>query len=1060
MNIRPVLLLLVFAAAPLSGLQETSSGIVTGTVTDASTGAPLEAASVHIPALGSGVLSNAEGSFRLVSVPAGSHELHIDLIGYASVVRTIAVTAGETLVLALQMNATALMIPELVVTGTAFEESPLTLPYAVAVSGRRTLAEQGTPETVDFFRNLGASHGVVGERQSWYNANQAGAIPETVSSVNLRGLGPSRTLVLLNSRRQVYMPARLAGGRFVDLNSFPSIALDRIEVLKEGASAVYGSDAVAGVVNFITRSDFEGLEASIGHEYIASAGDSDLGAIWGKRFGDGAHLVISSEARFKQALRTEQRDWALRPFTPGGGAWSYTGNPGAFYFPRLTGGETREEFVNALIGAHGDAGTRVIDPNCANFGGHLEPATCRFRYQPWDNLIEASRFARAFAELNGEFSENSTYHVEALWAQAVTPAWLTTPSFPPISPYDGLQVVEPHHPGRQQFCRSYGSASGFGSEPECLDGDWYFYGRLVGNSGPGRELGRASRTQRIAASLDHQFEAFGDRSTAFELAASYSRSSGNVNQPAEYAYRKYLAFRGFGGPDCGVGVVADPNSPSGMSLGALGGASPGQGACKFYNPFSSAHQFSRQPGSAFYDQPNPDYAPGLANDEEMLAWINEEVDLDNAARMFVADATLKGELAEFGSGSSVRYAAGYQFRTLSVSALPNRAGDLTLNPCPVPGDTGCATKTGPYTFTTGYYPYDDAQSVHRLFVELPMQIGSRVALQAAGNYEFHGVADSFDPKLAVRFQLADPLVVRASVQTTFRAPSVDDVNEERSTSLEYVSEAGVYKAVDTFGDRNLKPERATTYNLGLGLQLDRMRASVDYWSYDFRNVIEVLGHSGVTRLYAMGGESRRAVQSFITCPDGPGTGTCDAAGIERIRVQLVNWPGIETSGIDWHFSGRVLRGAGIVSFGTDGTFTRQFQVRPLTLNGAEVQAAEEGAGNLNWGNPIAPPLPQVKSRFSLGYHRGELSAVTYVNAISSYTNQAFTDTEYERIDSHVTLDLTLLRRAPGGWDAALSAINILDRDPPLVNWEQSYDGFTHSVKGRRIELSLTWRPRI
>ena len=70
--------------------------------------------------------------------------------------------------------------------------------------------------------------------------------------MNLRGLGASRTLVLINGRRHVPVPARLFGGRFVDVNTIPTIAVDRLEVLKEGASATYGSDAVGGVANFVT----------------------------------------------------------------------------------------------------------------------------------------------------------------------------------------------------------------------------------------------------------------------------------------------------------------------------------------------------------------------------------------------------------------------------------------------------------------------------------------------------------------------------------------------------------------------------------------------------------------------------------------------------------------------------------------------------------------------------------------------------------------------------------------------------------------------------------------
>ena len=64
-----------------------------------------------------------------------------------------------------------------------------------------------------------------------------------LANINLRGLGPARTLVLLNGQRQVAVPVRLSAGRFVDLNSLPAAAVERIEILKEGAAATYGSDA-------------------------------------------------------------------------------------------------------------------------------------------------------------------------------------------------------------------------------------------------------------------------------------------------------------------------------------------------------------------------------------------------------------------------------------------------------------------------------------------------------------------------------------------------------------------------------------------------------------------------------------------------------------------------------------------------------------------------------------------------------------------------------------------------------------------------------------------------
>lgn len=1059
-NWTATVVLLFASACFLSGnadpLHAQAVGTVTGTVEDAETGQFLDGVQVHIPALGLGILSRSGGRFVLPGVPAGTHELHAELIGHAEVVLTITVGDGATVYLELSMEHTVLHLEEVIVTGTAFSESPVELPYAVTVAGRRTLAEQGSPQAFDFFRNVTASHGILGGRQGWYSTRPPGLVSETVASVNLRGIGASRTLVLLNGRRQVYIPIRLSGGRFVDVNAFPNIALNRIEVVKEGASAVYGSDAVGGVVNFLTRAEFEGFEFAGSSESFASGGESSLGGIVGKRFGESAHLVLSSEFFRTRELTPEERDWALTDFVGGGGAWSYTGNPGAFLFPQLTGDETRSEFVGALTDAHyGGWGGVFVDPQCQNFGGFLEEAeTCRFRYGPFDNLTDASQQWRTFVEVNGDMGDRARYHAEALWAEASTPNWVTTPSYPPISPYNGTQLIEPTHPGRQVFCGSYGQNAGFASREACLENDWYFFGRMVGNSGPVRKLRRDSQTGRIAASMERDLELFGERDATFELAASFSHSSGNANLPAEYLYRKFLAFRGFGGPDCGVDAVVDPSTPSGMALGALGGAVAGQGNCMYYNPFSNAHQHSIQPGAPYQGQANPDYVSGLDNSPALTDWMNDEVNLDNEASLIVVNSMLKGVLAE----EIAEYAVGYEFRRLNVAATPNRAGNLALSPCPVPGDGSCPDKVGPFHFTTGFYDYDDAQTVHRLFAETRLEIGDRIHGQVAANYEFHGDVTSFDPKVAMRVELSEPLALRGSVQTTFRTPSVDDLNEDRHTSLEYVSEAGIYKAVDTYGDKGLVPERAFTYNVGISLQLPRMRASIDYWDYDFQDVIDVLPHSGISRLYNTGGSARAAVQKFVTCPDGRGTGTCDVQSVERIEVRNVNWPGIEMSGIDVHASTRVPVGEAVVSMGLDATYTTEFVVKALEVDGTEVFAEQDAAGKLNWGNPIAPPLPQWKSNVSAGYHFGDYSLVSYANIVSGYTNEAFADTQYEDIDSFVTWDASLLGSAPLNLSVGLSILNILDTDPPHVRWEQSYDGFTHSPKGRRIKVSVTYRP--
>ena len=436
--------ILVCAAILLSAhwVAAQTTGTVTGTVVDGESGDPLEGANVSIAALNMVEVSDAAGRFTIRDVPAGTHELSVQLIGYKGEPRAITVTGGATLTVALRLELSLLFMDELVVTGTAFKESPINQTYAVVAVGREEMAEQGSPQAVDFFKNLGASHGVIGERSSWYNSGQAATLTESIANVNLRGLGASRTLVLINSRRQTYVPARLIGGRFVDVNVIPSIAIERVEVLKEGASAIYGSDAVGGVANFLTRGNFEGFEVSAAHEYFPGAGDTNAGAIWGGKLGE-AHAVVSAEWRGRQALPSWERDYLLQPWHGGGQrlGWSSLGNPGTF-----------------AIGAPAPWTAAIHAPRCEEFGGFRESWTCRFRYQQYENLIEDMDHTRAFAEINGTLDNGAEYHVEALWAQAKIPEWYTTPSYPPFPLTDtSIMEVAPEHPGRGAFCDDYGA---------------------------------------------------------------------------------------------------------------------------------------------------------------------------------------------------------------------------------------------------------------------------------------------------------------------------------------------------------------------------------------------------------------------------------------------------------------------------------------------------------------------------------------------------------------------------------------------------------------------------
>jgi len=137
------------------------------------------------------------------------------------------------------------------------------------------------------------------------------------SNANLRGLGAANTLVLLNGRR---VATHGLGGKAVDLNSIPLAAISRVEVLKDGASAIYGTDAIGGVINFILRKDYKGVEATAFTDITEAGGGnihrvSVLGGA-GDLDTDGYNIVASLTFDRNEKLRSKDRDFASNGYQP------------------------------------------------------------------------------------------------------------------------------------------------------------------------------------------------------------------------------------------------------------------------------------------------------------------------------------------------------------------------------------------------------------------------------------------------------------------------------------------------------------------------------------------------------------------------------------------------------------------------------------------------------------------------------------------------------------------------------------------------------------------------
>src|SRR3954463_10388575 len=154
-------------------------------------------------------------------------------------------------------------VEEVVVTGSFIAGTPKDTAIPVAVLTAQELERRGSPSVLELIKQLPISGPTLGDSNQ-FSVNAQGR--SGGGNINIRGLGAQRTLVLLNGKR--------FAGYTADTNLLPQAAIGRVEILKDGAAATYGSDAIGGVANFITRTNFSGFETQADYRYVdGSKGD-------------------------------------------------------------------------------------------------------------------------------------------------------------------------------------------------------------------------------------------------------------------------------------------------------------------------------------------------------------------------------------------------------------------------------------------------------------------------------------------------------------------------------------------------------------------------------------------------------------------------------------------------------------------------------------------------------------------------------------------------------------------------------------------------------------------
>ena len=776
------------------------------------------------------------------------------------------------------------------------------------------------------------------------------------SNINLRGLGVASTLILLNNKRQVVNAQNNNGGvNFVDTSSLvPMIAIDRMEVVKDGASALYGSDAVAGVVNFITKTDYEGAQVSLDYQDGAHGDNKEynLQGLWGA-VGDDSSILAAISYTNRSPLFTRDRRIS-RPVDDA----SSLGNPGSYF-----------------IGA-----TPFIDPTgCAEYGGlptllappgtvpGLDVGLCRFDFGNGFSFVPDESRVTTYVKATKQLTENIEWTTEITSARNRAERG-GSPSFPILT----FPTVPANHPNNV-----------FGQ-------DVSYFGREVGNDAngnalPGDPANTESDTFRFMTMVQGELED-GFWEVSYTAARNDFLFTGNDTLAQEFQN----ALRGFGGQGC------DP----------IAGVA-GEGACEYFNPFAT--QFTSSP-----------------NSQNVIDSFTGRQSIDSESNLEVAEAFLSTELFEM-DGGVAGIAVGVQYRYQDLFQ-----------------DHDSQSNQDKFAFVIGNPDIGGEQDVVAVFGELALPVSDDIDIQIALRYEDYGgsIGDTIDPKLAVSWRATDDFSLRASISTSFRAPSIFQ-RDGGGTGLNQVSDpitgGTFFAAVRSSGNEDLVPEESTAFNVGFSFEpVDDLSIEVDYWSFDFTNLITQESFQAILNAEPQNPDRVVRVGDPLNGP------------IIRINTTYVNANSLETSGLDLVANYKI---------DTDmGTFTPNLSATYiLAYDLVDPQAGQiDGVGSRNYNN-IGTSTPELKANFGLNWTHENYSANIFARHIDSYTDD---QNDLREIESHLTWDAQLnidlggILETDAAYILTFGGVNLTDQDPPQVYTNGGFDSKVHDPRGRQVYARL------
>ena len=843
---------------------------------------------------------------------------------------------------------------EIVVTGSLVPQPPQ--PGLLSIITEETIAERAITSPSELARLITANSGSEAQVDQLNQPLTAGT-----AQLNLRNLGLGSTLILINGRRQTLSAvAAIDGSTFTDINSLmPLIALKRLELARDGAASTYGSDAVAGVANFITRSVEDGAEIRSRLNFMNGARQMDLGAIVGARVASGELMIAGSYYESTRLAASERSFSRARTF--GRPPWhsdSTFGQPGSYFRP------SQQRFVP--------------DPDCTNpkFGnsyvkGPTDPY-CRFDFSEYYDLVPQERRTQLLSTYQVKILDDVDFDLELGYANTYLTV-TSSPSYP-------ILAITPTVPG-------YHPDNPFGE-------DVLFRGRLLGSSfGPSTSTFNYD-TFRAAGGLSGALG--NNRRWAVDM--TYSQQTVHYNKPDTIASALQNALKGLGGAAC------DPRR-----------SIPGVGPCLYYNPFGSAA-----------------LGTGTVNSTALIESMIGKSDLHGRASLLTIDSLVTGGAFSF-LDEVAQGALGAQYRRSTFrhdwGSLVNAGELITLGEAP---------------------DFRGAQESLSLFSEIRLPFGKAVQAQLSGRFEkyLHSFSQ-FSPKLSILFRPSDAVLVRGSYSRAFRAPSVyQQVAVQNSQPAVNDDGTFVFVNAQTFGNRRLRPENATSYSLGATVRPIRgLELNADFYSFHYKNLIFKEDPQSIVDQAAAdtkAGYVNTAAQRRVV-RDGNGT-------LSLIRLAFKNASSVKTQSVD--VSTRYIGQApiGDIEIKAAGTYVTKYDIR-LSAGRRSIS----GADSVNFNN-FSRSLPRLRADYSVSLRSG-LHKLTflghyicaYANDRAGISNAKIRAQHTFDVDYGVSLD-KLLGKA--GTQLSVGIVNLSGQAPPLAELNLGYDPIIHDPRGRMITVGL------